>query len=141
MLTGSSVHNCRVKRTHRDIYSGVLTFFAKTCGELEDDGLLDPLNEIHLHALHYIYIPRINICLEEFKRQWMHHGLSTENGQSPIQLYTVGILTNANSDYSAITSIFLNNLPFYGVDPDGPFPLDNNYQVTIPAFSIDLSDV
>ena len=28
MLTGSSVHNCRVERTHRDIYAGVLTFFA-----------------------------------------------------------------------------------------------------------------
>ena len=76
MLTGSSVHNCRVERTHRDIYAGVLTFFAKTFGELEDDGLLDPLDEIHLYALHYIFIPRINTCLAEFKAQWMHHGLS-----------------------------------------------------------------
>ena len=139
MLTGSSVHNCRVERTHRDIYAGVLTFFAKTFGELEDDGLLDPLNEIHQYAMHYIYIPRINMCLEEFKRQWMHHGLSTENGQSPIQLYTMGILTNANSDYSAINSILQNDLPYYGVDPEGPFPLDTDYQVSIPESSIQLS--
>ena len=54
MLTGSSVHICRVERVHRDIYAGVLTFFAKTFGELEDDCLLDPLNEIHLYALHYL---------------------------------------------------------------------------------------
>lgn len=139
MLTGSSVHNCRVERAHRDIYAGVLTFFAKTFGELEDDGLLDPLNEIHLYALHYLYIPRINTCLEEFKRQWMHHGLSTENGQSPIQLYTIGVLTNANSDYSAINSILHNDFSYYGVDLDGPFPLDTDYQVSVPESSLQLS--
>ena len=44
----------------------------------------------------------------------------------------MGILTNANSDYSAINSILHNDLPYYGVDPDGPFPLDTDYQVSIP---------
>ena len=54
--------------------AGVLTFFTKTFSELEEDSLLDHLNEIHMCALHYIYIPRINRCLQEF-RQWMRHGL------------------------------------------------------------------
>ena len=141
MLTGSLVHNCRVERAHRDIYAGVLTFFAKTFGELEDDYLLDPLNEIHLYALHYLYIPKINTCLEEFKRQWMHHGLSTENGQSPIQLYTIGVLTNANSDYSVINPILHNDFSYYGVDLDGPFPLHTDYQVSVPESSLQLSIV
>lgn len=140
MLTGSSVHNCRVERAHRDVYAGVLSFFAKIFGELEDDGLLDPLNEIQLYALHLIYIPRINKCLEEFKKQWMHHGLSTENGLSPIQLYTMGVLSNANSDHTAITSILQNDLPYYGVDIDGPFPSDTDYQISIPeSAGIELS--
>ena len=139
ILTGGSVHNCRVERAHRDIYAGVLKFFAKTFGELEDDGLLDPLNEKHLYALHYLYIPRINTCLEEFKRQWMHHGLSTENGQSPIQLYTIGVLTNANSDYNAINSILHTDFSYYGVDLDGPFRLDTDYQVSVPESSLQLS--
>ena len=72
-ITGSSVHNCRVLRTHRDIYSGVLCFFARTFAHLENNGLLDPLNELHLFALHHTYIPRINRCLQEFKGQWENH--------------------------------------------------------------------
>ena len=69
----------------------------------------------------------------------MHHGLSTENGQSPIQLYTIGVLTNANSDYSAINSILHNDFSYYGVDLDGPFPLDTDYQVSVPESSLQLS--
>ena len=30
ITTGSPVHNCRVERAHRDIYLGVLCFFART---------------------------------------------------------------------------------------------------------------
>ena len=86
MITGSSVHNCRVERTHRDVYAAVLGFFAKTFGELEEAELLDVLNEVHLCALHFIYLPRINRALQEFRHQWMHHGLSTERNMSPIQL-------------------------------------------------------
>ena len=29
----------------------------------------------------------------------------------------------------------------YGVDPDGPFPSDRDYQISIPESSIQLSDV
>ena len=54
MLTGSSEHNCRMERAQRDVYAGVLTFFPKTFGELEDDGLLDPLNDI---IIIYKYTP------------------------------------------------------------------------------------
>lgn len=77
IITGSSVHNCRVERSHRDIHSGVLCFFARTFSCLEDNELRDPLNELHLFALHYTYIPRINKCLQEFKGQWENHPLSS----------------------------------------------------------------
>ena len=70
IITGSSVHNCRVERTHRDIYSGVLCFFTRTFAHLEDNGFLDPFNQLHLH---YTFMPRINKCLQEFKRQWENH--------------------------------------------------------------------
>ena len=77
IITGSSVHNCRVERAHRDVYSGVLCFFTRTFAHLEDRGLLGPLNELHLFPLHYTYIPRINKCLEEFKSQWQSQPLSS----------------------------------------------------------------
>ena len=36
IITGSSVHNCRVERSLRDICSGVLCFFAGTFSRLKD---------------------------------------------------------------------------------------------------------
>ena len=77
MITGSSVHNCRVERAHRDIYAGVLTFFAKTFHELEEFGQLDPLVELDIFALHYVYVPRISTALKEFNEQWNHRGVRT----------------------------------------------------------------
>ena len=140
MITGSSVHNCRVERTHRDVYAGVLSFFAKSFHELEESNLLDPLDERHLLALHHTFIPRINASLNEFRKQWNHHGLSTEHGLSPIQLYTSGILENANSDNKAINSIFTSEPELFGIDPDGPIPIsDEDYQVTVPDVEIELT--
>ena len=63
IITGSSVPNCHVERSHRDIHSGVLCFFARTFSCSEDNELLDPLNELHLFALHYTFVPIINKCL------------------------------------------------------------------------------
>ena len=35
---------------------------------LERNNLLDLLNEIHLYALHYVFLPRINKSIDEFYR-------------------------------------------------------------------------
>ena len=141
IITGSSVHNCRVERAHRDIYSGVLCFFARTFGHLEDNGLLDPLNELHLFALHYTFMPRINDCLQEFKRQWENHPLSSEGNRSPLQLYTAGMLENEHSGYAAVASVFdPGSMHDYGFDPSSPFPMEEDYQVVIPDTTVPISD-
>ena len=134
IITGSSAHNCRVERTQRDIYSGILCFFARTFAHLEDNGLLDPLNELHLFALHHTYIPRINRCLQEFKGQWENHPLSSEGNRSPLQLYTSGMLENELSGYAGVESVLdFENAHDYGFDPAGPFPVeDEDYQVVVP---------
>lgn len=141
IITGSSVHNCRVERSHRDIYSRVLCFFARTFSCLEDNELLDPLNELHLFALHYTYIPRINKCLQEFKGQWENHPLSSERNLSPIQLYTAGMLENEHSGYAAVESLFYAcSMHDYGFDPSAPVPLEEeNYQVVVPETTVPLS--
>ena len=59
---------------------------------MEQQGLLDPLNEIHLFALHYVYLPRINRALEIFREGWNHHGIRTAQHHSPYQLFVEGIL-------------------------------------------------
>ena len=48
MITGSSVHNQRVERLHRDATSGVLKSYIDEFNGMETSGLLDPVNEVHL---------------------------------------------------------------------------------------------
>ena len=49
---------------------------------MEDEGLLDPNNEIHMFCLHYIYLPRINSALNLFLNAWNNHPMSSEGNLS-----------------------------------------------------------
>ena len=106
MITGSSVHNTRVERMHHDVYQGVLCFFVKMFEYLESCQLFDPLNDIHMYALHFIYLPRINKSLQEFVNQWNSQPILTERNLSPMQLYTACILENLNSGLLLLTVLF-----------------------------------
>ena len=70
ILTGKSVHNVRVERLHRDVYEGVLSYYVKLFTEMENEGILDAMNDLHLFCLHCVYIPRIQRALDEFIAQW-----------------------------------------------------------------------
>ena len=136
IITGSSVHNCRVERAPRDVYAGVLCFYAKLFDEIEKTGILDPLNELHLFCLHYIYLPRINKSLEESVDQMNQRPVSTEHNMSPLQLWTSGMLQNINSQHTALT---VDEMEQYGVDPDESVTVsDEDYQVHIdpPTFAL-----
>ncbi len=50
---------------------------------MEDHGLLDPTDEIHLFALHYVFLPRINQNLEIFRESHNKAPLSSKNNRSP----------------------------------------------------------
>ena len=45
---------------HRDVYEGVLSHYVKLFTDMEDEGILDPLNEIHSSSLHYVMSPEFN---------------------------------------------------------------------------------
>ena len=142
IITGSSVHNCRVERAHKDVYAGVLCHFAEIFDGMERDGLLDPLNNVHLYAFHFVYIPRINKSLEEFVSQWNNHPISTENNLSSLQMYAQGTLQNMHSGHTGVDSILSEvDMAYFGFDPDGPLSLeDKDYQVSVPAINLDLSE-
>ena len=74
-----------MERTHSDIYSGVLCVLARTFAFLEDNGLLDPVNELHLFVLHYI---------------------SSTGNRSPLEMYTAGMLENEHSGYAGVADVF-----------------------------------
>jgi hypothetical protein len=77
MITGKSVHNQRIERLWRDVYTGVLNFYYKLFYYMEDNGILDHLNDRHLAALHYTFIGKINEKLNFWKEAWAHHRIRT----------------------------------------------------------------
>jgi hypothetical protein len=107
---------------------------------MEEDGFLNCLKEEHLFALHYIYIPRIQKSLDEFKCQWNGHPVSTAENLSPEQLFIRGTMSNCNrnilegmngsDEFDAFGS---------GIDSDagGSLPInDDDYGVSVPQMTV-----
>jgi len=137
MITGSSVHNQRIERLWRDLHSSVIKLFYRLFYFLEEHELLDPSNEQHIYALHYVYVPRINKALNEFREAWNHHPIRTAHSKSPQQLFTAGLLLLQHSQLTSM-DYFEEVDNFYGVDSDGPEPDDNEGSVVVPQLNFQL---
>ncbi|XP_057191136.1 uncharacterized protein LOC130555096 [Triplophysa rosa] len=66
-ITGRSVHNQRIERLWRDVYEQVLDKFYCLFYGMESESLLDPDNEVHLYALHWIFLPQLQRHLTLFQ--------------------------------------------------------------------------
>ena len=60
VLTERSVHNQRIERLWVDFGAQVIHYFRDIFHHLESCCNLDPLKELHLFALHFVFLPRIN---------------------------------------------------------------------------------
>ena len=107
VLVGRSVHNQTIERLWRDVYSGVLSLFYDLFMHMEDEGVLDPMKEVHLYSLHFTFIPRINRVLDQWTRAWNMHGMRSERGYSPMQLWTTGLQAHFGSDAAHSAPPFL----------------------------------
>ena len=118
MITGAFLHNQRIERLWRDVHQSVTMSYYRLFYFLESQGLLDPLNEIHLYALHYGYLPRIGRALDIFREGWNNHSIRTENNLTPHQLYVRGTLHLHSSGLSSLD--FLDEVDeLYGVENSG----------------------
>ena len=141
MLTGCSVHNQRIERLWVEVKNNVVSYYCNLFYFLEQHHLLDPINELHLFALHYIFLPRINRTLDEMVRSWNNHPMSTERNRSPRQLWHSGISAATNSNYLAMQSVFASDQEMneFG-HGGGPTPdLDSDNDVEVPEVSFALS--
>lgn len=128
VIVGSSTHNERIERLWRDVFRCVGQIFHGVLYSLEDEGLLDPLNDVDLFCVHFTILPELNRCLLEFMESWNYHCLSSEHNLTPQQLFTVGMLER-ESTQNPVT-----NLAYHSVDL-ASYGMDDVTVVDVPSTS------
>jgi len=140
IIVGASVHNQRIERLWKDMHKCVTSLYYRLFYFMEQHDLLNPLNEKHLFALHYIFLPRINRSLIQFVDSWNHHPIRTAHHKSPHQLFTSGLLYLRNSGLTAL-DLFEDADSTYGIDYDTPVASQNDRDdVEVPGCAYHISE-
>ena len=146
-LVGSSTHNQRIERLWRDVFRCFGSVFYYTFKSMEESGLLDSTNPLHLFVLHYVYLPRLNVAIESFVEAWNKHPIRTERNWTPEQIWANGMIDRVNVRLPAVADVrgdvdaYGIDYEWYGFDPDAPpLPDDGLNTVEVNDVSLDLPD-
>ena len=78
-ITSKSVHNRRIEWLWRDIYYACTFKYHWLFSFMEERGILNINDDIHMFCLHYVLIPGIRKHLTDFMNGWNQHGISNSN--------------------------------------------------------------
>lgn len=84
----------RIERLWRDVWTSVTHLYYEVLHSLEEDGLLDLSDAVHLFCAHYVFLPRLTEALHTFTEGWDNHPLRSEGGLTPNQLWVMGHMQN-----------------------------------------------
>ena len=85
-ISGRSVHNQRIERLWLAVFRAVTSKYHQLFYSFEEQGILNPNDDLDIFCLHFIYTPTINRHLESFRRAYIHHHMRTAGHLSPMQL-------------------------------------------------------
>lgn len=105
-ITGRSVHNQRIERLWRDVFTQVIQYFYHLFYTFEEQQILDPDNDVHRCSLQQVYLPVIQERPDTFRAAWNNHRLHTESNHTPNQIWMEGMVANHQQDTTAINNVF-----------------------------------
>ena len=139
-----SARNQRIERLWRDVFRCFGNVFYYTFKSLEESGLLDIANPLHLFVLHYVYLPRINAAIASFVEAWNKHPIRTERNWSPEQIWSNGMIDRVNgrlvavADVRSDVNVSGDDYEWFGFDPNAPPPPDDGLS-TVEVNEVDLN--
>ena len=78
----SLVHNQKIERHWRDVYCKVLDKYHRIFYSMERMGILDVNNATHISVLHFVFGPRIQKDLDQWRLTHNNHPVRTEKNET-----------------------------------------------------------
>ena len=88
------------------MFTHVIHYYYSLFYSYEDEGLLEPDNEIQKCSLQTVYLPEIRERLSTFRNAWNNHSMRSENYRTPNQMWLEGMVGNQLVDSTAISNVF-----------------------------------
>ena len=139
-IAGKSIHNTRIERLWRDVYHGVIQTFYGLFYYMESISVLDVDDEKDLFCLIFVFLPRINTALREFKEAYNRHSIRTERGWSPYRMWVNGMINRDLQNSTAVRDVMnVANIQLFGIDP-GETHASEEIEINIPEVGLNIPD-